>query len=58
MELTPEEKAKVKKVLKGIAIFVCAYAGAQCGVKAALKNLKIDLNLVSDGIKVPVIKLK
>lgn len=56
--LTPEEKVKLKKILKGAALFACAYFGAKCGVKVALKGLKIDLNLVSDGVKIPVTKFK
>ena len=38
--LTPEEKAKVKRILKGVVIFAGAYLGAKCGAKAALKDLK------------------
>lgn len=57
-ELTPEEKAKVKKIMKGVAIFALAYLGAKCGAKAALKDLKIDLTLISDGVKDKVIHLE
>lgn len=42
-ELTPEEKEKLKKVLKGVVIFAGAYFGAKCGAKAALKEIRIDL---------------
>lgn len=56
-DLTPEEKAKLKKILKGVALCACAYLGAKCGAKAALKDLKIDLTLMSDGVKVPVAKI-
>lgn len=42
-ELTPEEKEKLKKVLKGAAVLACAYFGAKCGAKAALKEIRIDL---------------
>ena len=58
MDLTPEEKSKLKKkLLIGAAIFAGAYFGARCGTKAALKDLKIDLNLISDGVRVPVTKI-
>ena len=56
--LTPEEKVKVKRILKGVVIFAGAYLGAKCGAKAALKDLKIDLTLISDGAKDKVVKLK
>lgn len=42
-ELTPEEKAKLKKILKGVVIFAGAYFGAKCGAKAALKDIRISL---------------
>ena len=57
-KLTPEKKIKLKRVLIGVAIFMGAYLGAKCGAKAALKDLKIDLTLISDGVKDKVIKLK
>lgn len=49
-DLTPEEKAKLKKILIGVAIATCAYLGAKCGVKAALKDLKIELNLIPESV--------
>lgn len=59
MDLTPEEKKKLKKkIVIGAAIFVTAYFGAKCGAKAALKDLKVDLNLISDGVKIPVTHLE
>lgn len=59
MDLTLEEKTKLKKkILIGAAIFVGAYFGAKCGAKAALKDLRIDLNLMSDGVTVPITKIK
>ena len=45
-ELTPEEKAKLKKILIGIAIFAGAYLGAKHGVNKAMKEGLLRIHLV------------
>ena len=56
--LTPEEKVKVKRILKVVVIFAGAYLGAKCGAKEVLKDLKIELTLIPEGAKSQAIKLK
>lgn len=44
-DLTPEEKAKLKKVLLGIALFAGAYLGAKHGVNTAMKKGYLNIHL-------------
>ncbi len=48
IELTAEEKEKLKKVLAVAGVFALAFFGAKCGAKSALKDLKIDVNLITE----------
>ena len=51
--LTPEEERKVKAILIGAGIFLCAYlgakAGAKSGVNSAMKHGLLRIELTSGG---------
>ena len=47
--LTPEEEKKVKAILVGAGIFLCAYLGAKVGVNSAMRNGRLKIYLVDNG---------
>lgn len=58
-ELTPEEKAKLKKILIGIAIFAGAYLGAKHGVNTAMKKGVLRVHTIDpNGVEIVCKKLK
>lgn len=57
--LTPEEKAKLNKILIGLAIFAGAYLGAKQGVNTAMKKGLLRVHTIDpNGVEIVCKKLK
>ena len=48
IELSLTEKRRLKKALELAGVFALAFIGAKCGSKSALKDLRINVNLVTE----------
>lgn len=56
--LTPEEEKRVKMILIGAGMFLCAYLGAKVGVSRSLKKSTINIDLICDGRRFPLNEIK
>ena len=57
-KLTPEEEKKVKMILLGAGMFLCAYLGAKVGVSRSLKKSNINIDHICEGRRIPLNEIK